>query len=121
LLLILIGLLITGLIQSSSATTGILIAMASVGLVGIESSIFIILGINIGTCVTALLAAIGTNVNAQRAAAIHLMFNIAGALIFGIILSISPIREGSLPFKSSRSIFPNEVRPQIAISYFLLT
>lgn len=92
--LILIGTVITALIQSSSASTGILITLAGVGLISIENALFIILGINIGTCITALLAAIGSSVNARRAAAIHLMFNLSGTLIFGIMLLIAPIRYG---------------------------
>lgn len=87
-LLFLFGMLLTGLIQSSSATTGILISMASAGLLGIDSCIFAILGINIGTCITTIIAAIGANINAKRAASIHLLFNVFGAVIFGIIMAI---------------------------------
>lgn len=94
LLLILFGALTTAIIQSSSATTGILITLARSNLLGIESAIFIILGINIGTCITALLASIGANINARRAATIHLIFNVAGTLIIGIPLLFSVIRKG---------------------------
>ena len=55
---------------------------------------FVILGINVGTCVTALLASIGANVNAKRAALIHLMFNLAGMIIYFVLLSFSVIRNG---------------------------
>lgn len=119
--LILIGALVTALIQSSSASTGILITLAGVGLISIENAIFIILGINIGTCITALLAAIGSSVNARRAAAIHLMFNLSGTLIFGIILLFSPLRNGIIFFLSSLGkILPNEgIGAQIAAFHII--
>ncbi|MDD6301996.1 MAG: Na/Pi cotransporter family protein [Bacillales bacterium] len=88
LLLILIGIAFTALIQSSSAMTGIVIVLAGGGILSIESSLFIILGTNIGTCVTALISSIGTSENAKRASLIHLMFNVIGTLIFTIILLI---------------------------------
>jgi len=100
-LLLLIGMLVTAIIQSSSATSGILITLANVGLIGMENSVFIILGINIGTCITALLASIGATSNAKRAAAIHLMFNITGALFFFILLLFTPIRNGIINLVSS--------------------
>ena len=78
-LLFLIGLAITGIVQSSSATTGILITMAGSGLVTLRAALFATLGINIGTCVTALLAGIGANANAKRASVIHLLFNCFGS------------------------------------------
>ncbi len=91
-LLILLGLTVTAIIQSSSATTGILVSVGSAGLLGIESAVFVIIGMNIGTCVTAVLATIGTNTNARRTAAIHLSFNFIGAAIFGTLLAIPAIR-----------------------------
>ena len=93
-LLVLIGLIVTAIVQSSSATTGILIALSFSGLIDIEKAMFVILGINVGTCVTALLASIGANVNAKRAALIHLMFNLAGMIIYFVLLSFSVIRNG---------------------------
>lgn len=93
-LLVLIGLIVTAIVQSSSATTGILIALSFSGLIDIEKAMFVILGINVGTCVTALLASIGANVNAKRAAFIHLMFNLAGMIIYFVLLSFSVIRNG---------------------------
>lgn len=92
-LLIFIGLAFTALIQSSSATTGILITMAAQGLLGLEQVMFATLGINIGTCVTALLASIGTSNNAKRASIIHLLFNIIGAFIFFFIVKWSGIEK----------------------------
>jgi len=79
---ILTGIIATAIFQSSSVTTGIVLALASVGLVDLTGAIPIILGCNIGTCVTALLASIGTNTNAKRTAIGHLIFNILGVLLF---------------------------------------
>ncbi len=88
---LLAGALLTGVIQSSSASMGILLAMSMQGLVTLEGSIFIILGFNIGTCITALLACIGTNKMAKRAATLHLLFKIIGATIFIVLLQVLPI------------------------------
>lgn len=82
---VLAGALLTGIIQSSSASVGILQALASTGQVTYGAAIPIIMGQNIGTCVTALLSSIGTNKNARRAALVHLNFNVIGATV-GIIL-----------------------------------
>lgn len=76
------GLAMTAVVQSSSATTGILIALAGTGSIDMSIAIPIILGCNIGTCVTALLASIGTSKTARKAAIIHLCFNVIGTLIF---------------------------------------
>lgn len=82
---VLIGAVLTGIIQSSSASVGILQALASTGQVTYGAAIPIIMGQNIGTCVTALLSSIGTNKNARRAALVHLNFNVIGATV-GIVL-----------------------------------
>lgn len=82
---VLVGAVLTGIIQSSSASVGILQALASTGQVTYGAAIPIIMGQNIGTCVTALLSSIGTNKNARRAALIHLNFNVIGATV-GIVL-----------------------------------
>lgn len=82
---ILTGALVTAIIQSSSASVGILQALAAASLVPWSSAIYIILGQNIGTCVTAMLSAIGASQNAKRAAVIHLLFNFIGAVFFAII------------------------------------
>ena len=86
LLLILFGALFTALIQSSSAATGIIIVMAGGGIIPVETALFIVLGTNIGTCVTALLACLGTTTNAKRTALIHFTFNLIGTIIFTAIL-----------------------------------
>ena len=90
-LLLAFGVVFTALLQSSSAVTTIIIAMASEGLLiggGGNAVLFIILGSNIGSCVTALISSIGTSVNARRASIIHLLFNVTGAILFTILLLI---------------------------------
>ncbi|WP_347840944.1 Na/Pi cotransporter family protein [uncultured Draconibacterium sp.] len=79
---ILIGALFTALVQSSSATTGVVIILASQQLVGLEASIAIILGANIGTCVTAVLSALGKPKAAMRVAVSHILFNVLGVIIW---------------------------------------
>lgn len=107
-LLFFIGLAITGIVQSSSATTGILITMAGSGLVTLRAALFATLGINIGTCVTALLAGIGANANAKRASVIHLLFNCFGSLVFFILCYFAPVD------KWLSAAFP-EIETQIAM------
>ena len=85
---VLAGAVLTGIIQSSSASVGILQALSATGQVTIGSAIPIIMGQNIGTCVTALISSVGTNKNARRAAFVHLYFNIIGTLIFLILFTI---------------------------------
>jgi phosphate:Na+ symporter len=92
-LLLFIGIAFTAIIQSSSAVTTIVISMAGAGLMiggGGNSALFIILGSNIGTCVTAMISSIGTSVNARRASIIHLLFNVLGTVIFVIMLLCWP-------------------------------
>ncbi len=91
--LLCIGIAFTALIQSSSAVTTIIIAMAMQGLIvggGGNAVLYVILGSNIGSCVTALISSIGTSVNARRASIIHLLFNVIGAVIFMVVLLIFP-------------------------------
>lgn len=91
---ILIGILVTAILQSSSASVGILQTLAINGVVTTNAAVYITLGQNIGSCVTALLSSAGTTRTAKRAACMHLLFNVAGALLFGTIafalFSISP-------------------------------
>lgn len=82
---LLAGLILTAIIQSSSASVGILQALCSTGAVSFGAAIPIIMGQNIGTCVTAILSSIGTSKNAKRAAAVHLFFNIIGTTVFLIV------------------------------------
>jgi phosphate:Na+ symporter len=99
---ILAGAVFTGLVQSSAATVGIAIAMASEGLLALPAGIALALGANIGTCVTALLAALGKPTEAVRTAVVHISFNIAGVLIWlpfltilaDIAIDISPAASG---------------------------
>lgn len=85
---ILAGTVVTAIIQSSSASVGILQTLAMKGIVNWRSAIFITLGQNIGTCITAIISSAGANKTAKRAAAIHLLFNVMGAAIYGIIMTI---------------------------------
>ena len=85
LLLIAFGMIFTGIIQSSSASTVIVAGLAASEAIGLESALYAVLGMNIGTCVTALLSSIGTNINARRTAFIHLLFNVLGSVIIIII------------------------------------
>ena len=87
-LAVLAGAVVTAIIQSSSASVGILQTLAMNGIVGWNSAIFITLGQNIGTCVTALLSSAGSGRNGKRASVIHLSFNVFGAVIFGILMYI---------------------------------
>ncbi|MCF0229459.1 MAG: Na/Pi cotransporter family protein [Parasporobacterium sp.] len=92
-LLFLIGILLTALVQSSSVISSVVIAMSVAGLVigtGGNEILFIILGTNIGSCVTAVMSAMGSGSNAKRAAIIHLMFNVFGSVIFMILLLAYP-------------------------------
>lgn len=89
---ILAGMLFTCVIQSSSASIGILQALAMQGLVGMNmGTAYLILGINIGTCITAMIASVGTSKNARRAALTHLSVNIFKAVVIGILLHVLPI------------------------------
>lgn len=87
---LLAGLLVTMVIQSSSASIAILQALAMQGLVTLDGSIYILLGMNIGTCVTAMLACVGTSKNAKRAATMHLVMKIIGAAVFMLVMLFVP-------------------------------
>jgi phosphate:Na+ symporter len=86
LLLIFVGIIFTALIQSSSAATGVVITMVGAGILSLDLALFIVLGANIGTCVTALLASVGANANSKRVALIHFTFNVIGTAIFTAII-----------------------------------
>lgn len=107
------GMIITAVIQSSSASVGILQALAGEGLVPLQSSVFILFGQNIGTCITALIASSGTSANAKRAAVVHLLFNVIGTLIFVVIAC-------ALPFADwIESLAPGNLRLQIAYTHVI--
>lgn len=116
LLLILVGVVFTALIQSSSAATGVVITMVGTGVLPLELALFIILGANIGTCVTALLAAVGANANSKRVALIHFTFNGIGTLLFAVLLWI--FREPAVDLLVS--IFPGNdpMSLQMRVSVF---
>jgi len=95
---VVVGFALTGIVQSSSATIGILQALAMQGLLGIDIALPILFGDNIGTCVTAMLSSIGTSLTARRAALMHLFFNLVGALVF---LALMPL---VVPIVQSSSI-----------------
>lgn len=88
LLLIFVGVIFTALIQSSSAATGVVITMVGTGILPLELALFIVLGANIGTCVTALLASVGASANAKRVALIHFTFNVIGTVLFTAVVWI---------------------------------
>lgn len=88
LLLILVGIVFTALIQSSSAATGVVITMVGTQVLPLDLALFIILGANIGTCVTALLASVGANANSKRVAFIHFAFNVIGTVLFTAVIWI---------------------------------
>lgn len=79
---ILAGAVVTAIIQSSSASVGILQALAMSGVIGLDSAVYVLFGQNIGTCITAVIASIGTSRNAKRTTVIHLLFNVIGTVIF---------------------------------------
>ena len=87
------GALVTAVLQSSSATTGILVALANAGAISIVGALPIVLGCNIGTCITAMLSTVGTNKTAHRAAMMHLIFNVTGTLIFLPLLATGWLAE----------------------------
>ena len=115
---ILVGAVFTGLVQSSSATTGIAIVMASSGLITLPAGIALAFGSNIGTCVTAILASLGKPVEAVRAAMVHVIFNISGVFIWFLfipqladfVVAISP----SSPDLSGKAQMAADVPRQIA-------
>ena len=90
---ILVGAGFTGLIQSSAAAIGIVQSLSNAGVIPFASAAFVLFGTNIGTCITAVLASIGTSRNARRATLIHLMFNVIGTVIFTLIVLMLPITE----------------------------
>ena len=103
------GAAITAILQSSSATTGILIALATAGAINIEAALPILFGCNIGTCITAMLSTVGTNKTAHKAAMLHLIFNVGGTILFLPLIGILG--------KLVTSMSPDDVQRQIANSH----
>lgn len=90
---ILFGALFTALIQSSAASLGILQTLAAAGVVGLSGSVYILFGLNIGTCITAVLASFGASKEAQRTTCIHVLFNVIGTVIFTIAVTLFPLTQ----------------------------
>lgn len=109
---ILIGAGVTGVIQSSAASVGILQALASQGLVPLQFAVFIIYGQNIGTCVTALLSTIGSKTNSKRTAVMHILFNVLGTVFFLLITTF-------LPFTRWIEALSDNVMVQISIVHII--
>lgn len=105
---ILAGLVITAIIQSSAASVGILQLLAAQGLIGLDASVYVVMGQNIGTCATAMLASIGSNKNARRTAVLHVLFNVLGTVVFYIILEFLPVTDWVI------SLTPDDPMRQIA-------
>lgn len=105
---VLTGTLVTCVLQSSSASVGILQAMAAQGLIGIGGAMYVVFGQNIGTCITAMIASIGSNKNAKRAAISHILFNIIGTVIFILVSFALPLASWMEKFS------PNNTVQQIA-------
>lgn len=103
-LLVIIGVIFTALIQSSSAATGVIITMVGTGVLPLGQALFLVIGANVGTCVTALLAAVGGNTNAKRVALIHLTFNAVGAVLFTALVWV--FKDEAVAFL--HSVFPSD-------------
>ena len=116
LLLILVGAIFTALIQSSSAATGVVITMVGAGILPLDLALFIILGANIGTCVTALLASVGANANSKRVALIHFTFNIIGTAFFTAIIWL--FKEPVVDFLVSTFPGNDAMSLQMRVSFF---
>ena len=110
---VLVGTLFTALIQSSSASIGILQALAMAGLVTLDSGIYVMFGFAIGTCVTAVIASIGANANAKRVTIIHLAFNIIGTVVFVILCQFIPY------VQFFQNMFPTSPEAQIANAFLV--
>lgn len=104
----LVGTVFTSIIQSSSASVGILQALAAQGLIGIDGAMYVVFGQNIGTCITSLLSSIGANKNGKRVAISHILFNVIGTIFFVIVSFIFPLDEWII------RLSPGDVVKQIA-------
>lgn len=117
---VLLGLVITSVVQSSSVTVSILVVMASQGLVDLRICMFVILGCNIGACTSAVLASFGGSKNAKRAALIHLLFNIFGTiLMFALLVLFDNQIEEIIRFVSGRGTDAGTLGRNIATAHFL--
>lgn len=110
---VLVGAVVTALLQSSAASIGILQALASSGVVSLQASLFILFGQNIGTCITALLASVGANHTGRRTAVVHLLFNVIGTVLFVVIAMVLPLADWI------QALAGDNLRLQIAVSHIL--
>ena len=102
---VLVGALLTGIIQSSSASVGILQALSATGQIPMAAAVPIIMGQNIGTCVTAMLSSVGTNKNARRTALVHLLFNIIGTCVWLTVFTIvRAVFDPALLYESANAV-----------------
>jgi len=88
-ILMVFGAILTIIVQSSAGTTAILVGLCSAGAMELEPALYITLGMNVGTCLTALVSSAGATTNAKRASVVHLLFNVIGTIIFGIVLAFA--------------------------------
>ncbi|MCL1904473.1 MAG: Na/Pi cotransporter family protein [Oscillospiraceae bacterium] len=117
---ILIGLAMTAIVQSSSATTGTVIMLGGTGLLPLHIGLFIIFGAEIGTCVTSLLASIGASKSARQVSIVHFSFNIVGTLLFSAITLIPPGALSEKPYLLFlESLIMNDVGKQLAIAHII--
>ena len=114
---VLIGAVITAVIQSSAASIAILLPLAELGLLDYRICMFILFGQNIGTCVTAVLACLGTSATSKRVACVHLLFNIIGTAIFVIVALILPVDQWILAL--ANRIAPDNISMAIAITHIV--
>ena len=95
------GAIFTELIQSSSATSALVIALSMEGVIGLKAAIALIIGANIGTCITAVLASIPASLSAKRAAGAHVLFNVCGSIVFipliDVLIRITTLLSNNLP------------------------
>jgi phosphate:Na+ symporter len=109
-LLVFVGILFSGIVQSSTAVTGIVITLSEAGIIPLNITFYVILGSNIGTCATAIIASLSANINAKRTALIHLLFNVIGVLIFLPLLILFG--------NSALNPIVNKLSPAVIIAYF---
>jgi phosphate:Na+ symporter len=107
------GALFTALIQSSSASVGVLQTLAGNGIIGLGSAVYVLFGQNIGTCITALLACAGGTRDAKRTTLIHLLFNVIGTAVFTVICMVTPLTA------LIENAFPGQAQSQIAFMHIL--
>lgn len=108
---VLVGALFTALIQSSSASVGVLQALGAAGAIGLGNAIYIVYGQNIGTCITAMLSSMGSSRTARRTAVVHLIFNVIGTALFVVFTMLFPYTQ------FIESLAPNNIMLQISLAH----